>query len=239
MVVTVAGAGVSNTPFDAAFGGLGGLKGGALAAGSQIIYENPVTGNTVTQQNWDWVSPDYAWGDDIHFKENDTLGWVITAINYAYVNQGFGQFTVTHTIVVYDMDPASGSHTPGTISALPVLGIINIPSLAGTGAFTAVITGLSIEVGHAAWISFDESPGNAGRTFWTTGGTPTTGDSHDALLYSNLTGGFFYIVGGPFGYGYTPGNVAMTVSGYKIPGPSVIALLGISGLVTLSRRRRK
>ena len=237
MVVTVAGAGVTNTPFNPQFGGLGSPNGGALA-GSQVIYENKVTGNTATQSNWDWTAPDYAWGDDIHFKDNDTAGWVITALNYAYLNQGKGQFTVTHTVVIYEMDPASGSHKAGTIAPLPVLSIINIPSLAGTGAFTVSITGLSIQAGHAVWITLDESPGNAGRTFWLTGGTPNTGFSHDTLLYSNLDGGFFYIVNLPLG-GDPLGNIAVTVSGFKIPGPSVIALLGLSGLVTLSRRRRK
>ena len=232
----MAGAGVSNTPFNPQFGGLSGPNGGLLAGGSQVIYNN--MNDLGTQSNWDWNNPSYAWGDDIHFKDNDTQGWVITALNYAYLNQGLGQNTVTHTVIIYDMDPASGSHTAGTISALPVLSIINLPSLAGTGAFTVLITGLSIEVGHAVWISLDETPGNAGRTFWTTGGTPGTGDSHDTLLYSNLAGGFFYIVNAPLG-GDPLGNMAITVSGYKIPGPSVIALLGLSGLVTLSRRRRK
>ncbi len=239
MVVTVAGAGVTSTPFDPAFGGFGSPNGGALA-GSQIIYDNPITGNAKTQSNWDWVSPDYAWGDDIHFKDNDTAGWVITAINYAYLNQGAGQNTVTHTVLVYEMDPASGSHLTGTITGgLPVLSVINLPSLAGTGPFTVSITGLSIQAGHAVWIALDENPGNAGRTFWLTGGTPTGGFSHDTLLYSSLTGGFFYIVNDPLAGDVPLGNIAITVSGYKIPGPSVIALLGLSGLVTLSRRRRK
>ncbi len=240
MVVTVAGAGVTSTPFDPAFGGFGSLKGGALA-GSQVIYDNPITGNTATQSNWDWGGPTYGWGDDVHFKANDTAGWVITAINYAYVNQGFGQNTVSHTVRVYDMNPPSGSHSAGTITGgLPLLGSVTIPSLAGVGAFTVMITGLSIQVGHAAWIAFDETPGNAGRTFWLTGGTPTTGSSHDTLLIADTGGTFFYIVNSPLYQTYgVLGNIAMTVSGFKVPGPSVIALLGLSGLVTLSRRRRK
>ena len=234
MVVTVAGAGVSNTPFNPQFGGLSGPNGGILSGGSQVIYDN--MNDLGTQSNWDWTNPDYAWGDDIHFKENDTQGWVITAINYAYLNQGLGQNTVTHTVVVYEMDPDSGSHIPGSIS-LQTLSVINLPSLMGTGAFTVSITGLSIQAGHGVWITLDETPGNAGRTFWTTGGTPTVGFSHDTILFSNQ-GVYHEVVYSPFG-GDPLANSAIRVSGFKIPGPSVIALLGISGLVTMSRRRRK
>ncbi len=238
MVVTVASAGVSQNPFDPVFGGLGGLQGGGLAGG-QIIYDNKVTGNTATQSNWDWVGASYAWGDDVHFKQNDTAGWVITALNYAYVNQGLGSFTVTHTIIVYDMVPPSGSHTAGTITGgLPVLGTTVVGPLSGIGAFSVSITGLSITVGHAAWIAFDESVPNGGRTFWLTGGVPNVGSSHDTLLIS-VPGSFYYIVNAPLvNYGIL-GNKTMTISGRKVPGPSVIALLGLSGLATLSRRRRK
>lgn len=252
MVVTVAGAGVSSTPFNPEFGGLSGLKGpGALAGGSQIIYDNKVTGNTATQSNWDWGGAlVYAWADDIHFKQNDTAGWVITALNYAYVNNGDGptntitgdgSFTVTHTIRIYDMVPPSGTHGSATVLDLGAqLGTIIVPSLAGTGTqISVLVTGLSIQVGHAAWISFDESVPNGGRTFWLTGGVPNTGSSHDQL------GGFDGAAGVYFSYPYplaaygVVGNIAMTVSGFKVPGPSVIALLGLSGLATLSRRRRK
>lgn len=236
MVVTVAGAGVSSTPFNPQFGGLGGVNGGALAGGSQVIYNN--MNDLGTQSNWDWTNPDYAWADDIHFKDNDTLGWVITAINYAYLNQGKGQSTVTHTVRIYDMLDASASHAPGSAQTVGMqLSVINLPSLAGVGAFTVLITGLSIEVGHAVWISLDESPGNAGRTFWTTGGIPTVGSSHDTIGYFNH-GVYYSITNSPFG-GEPLANSAITVSGFKIPGPSVIALLGLGGLVTLSRRRRK
>jgi hypothetical protein len=238
MVVTVASAGVTQTDFNPSFGGLSGLKGGGLTAGSQIIYDN--NNNLGTQSNWDWTNASYAWADDVHFKDNDTVGWIITAMNYGYLNQGFGSFTVSHTIRIYDsVGNPSGTHPSSVGGSIVAVATINVGPLPGTGVTqSVVITGLSIQVGHAAWISFDESVPNGGRTFWLTGGIPSVGSSHDGLGYFNH-GVYYGWAPSPLAFTGVIANQAMTITGTKVPGPSVIALLGLSGLATLSRRRRK
>ncbi|MCZ6755277.1 MAG: PEP-CTERM sorting domain-containing protein, partial [Gemmatimonadetes bacterium] len=158
---------------------------------------------------------------------------------YGYFNQGFGSFTVSHTVRIYDsVGNPSGTHPRSVGGSIVSNSTIFVGPLAGTGAFSVVLSGLSIQVGHAAWISFDESVPNGGRTFRLTGGNPSVGSSHDGLGYFNH-GVYYGWAASPLAFTGVIANQAMTISGTKVPGPSVIALLGLSGLVTLSRRRRK
>ncbi len=114
-----------------------------------------------------------------------------------------------------------------------------------TGAFLVTVTGLNVQVGSAAWIKFEETgPGFPG-TFWLTGGTGNgVGTSHPGIVYTNkqyppypydlwLPFSSFYFMGS----GYVAANIQVALSGFHVPGPAAISLLGLGGLVALRRRR--
>lgn len=255
VVVTVASGDVTLTPMEADIGpfeNLGALGGYGV---SNLVWPNATEGpvlydNTVGPSVgfFDWINPAYSWADDLHRISAGGAGAaLVTGINYAYFNTGGFGFTVTHTILIYDMTPPSGTHgnssIPGfspIVDAGALLASISVGPLAGTGPFSVAVGGLSIALpGSAVWISFQESapsPTFAGPTFWLSGGVPVVGNSHYTL-------GAFY-PGGRLHYPhalspYGPSNIMLSLTGQHIPGPPVILAMGLGGLAVLARRRRK
>ncbi len=194
----------------------------------------------------DWVSTSAQWGDDLHGLAGPAQGGptaVITSIRYGYMNT---VATATHTIQIYDMLGGGLDH-PAFANAqfgdqLLSLVLTSIP----TGTAIVTVTGLSVHAGTAAWIKFGESgPGFPG-TLWLTGGLYTgVGSTHPGLLYDNKN---YYGPGLPLHYfvdipsfyfptGVITANIQVALSGFVLPAPAVISLLGIGGVIALRRRR--
>ena len=118
-----------------------------------------------------------------------------------------------------------------------------------TGTAIVTVTGLSVHAGTAVWIKFGESgPGFPG-TFWMTGGQANgVGTSHYGVLYDVKN---HYGPGMPLHYfveifyfyftttGYVGSNIQVALSGFVLPTPAVISLLGLGGLMSLRRRRNR
>ncbi len=236
LVVAGASADVTQSPFSPDIEGLFGPQG---ASGPWTVLYDNTFGPSVGF--FDWVNPTAGWADDVHFAPNPA-GYIITGLVYAYYKTAGGLPTVTHTIEIYDMVPPTGTHgftsSAGFFPVIdkgPLAGSIVLTGLTAVGPAIVSITGLSITVSSGAWVNFVEAVPIGGRTFWLTGGIPVVGSSHDTIGYfAPGIGNYHY--NHAFG-GYS--NIMFAISGVKVPGPSVIALLGLSGLVTLSRRRRK
>ena len=214
------------------------INGGAASAG----LWGPFGTIPGTQAFVDWTGTAAQWGDDIHGMP---AGAVITSIRYGYSN---AVGTTTHVIQLYDMIPASASHAAGgnpiTGEFGALLASIVIPGQPfGTVGQIVTITGLSIAAGTAAWIKFGESGVGFPGTFWLTGGIADgVGTSHNGVLYSLKAPVYQYFFATSSFYfaptGYVGPNVQVALSGFVIPAPAVISLLGLGGLVTMRRRRR-
>ena len=116
-----------------------------------------------------------------------------------------------------------------------------------TGTAILTVTGLSIHAGAAVWIKFGESgPGFPG-TFWLSGAIGNgVGTTHAGVLFDQKD---YYGAGAPlhqFPYypyfyfatiGYVASNIQVALSGFVVPAPAAISLLGLGGLMTLRRRR--
>ncbi len=222
------------------------INGGAASGG----LAGPFMDIPGTQAFVDWGGPNAQWGDDLHGLAGPALGGptaVVTSIRYSYtIPSAFA--TATHTIVMYDMVVPSGQHNniPTFTVAAPVLSM----QLTGmpTGANIVTVTGLSVNVGTAAWIKFGESGLGFPGTFWLTGGIGNgNGTTHNGNVYDNkdyygpglplhyfIAGDYFYFAA----TGYVARNVQVALSGFVIPAPAVMSLLGLGGLMTLRRRRR-
>ena len=147
---------------------------------------------------------------------------------------------------MYEMVPPSIVPSSTLFDKGPLLASIVVPANP-TGAFMVTVTGFSFPTRQSAlWIKFVEvGPGFPG-TFWLSGGAGNgVGLTHPGVAYSyKFPGGgdpynFFF----PFpsfyfdGTGYVASNIQVALSGFHIPGPAAISLLGLGGLVALRRRR--
>ncbi len=229
------------------------INGGAATAGFLGAF-----GTTPgTQAFVDWVGTQAQWSDDLHGISAGGAGpAVVTKIRYGYTNT---LATTTHIIKIYDMIPPSVVPTITTlIEKGPLIASVVIPGqLFGTGAFMVTVTGLNIQLPQSAvWIKFEETGPGFPATFWMSGGAGGAvnpngdsygvGTSHPGVAYSYK---YPYPPGGtynlwlPFPYfqfavGYVASNIQVSLSGFHIPAPAVMSLLGLGGLVTLRRRRR-
>ncbi len=201
-----------------------------------------------TQAFVDWAATAAQWSDDLHGLAGPAHGGptaVITSIRYGYSND---VATTTHIIQIYAMIPPSNSHAQGnpiTGQFGALLASVVIPGQPfGTVGQIVTITGLSISMGTAAWIKFGEQGAGFPGTFWLTGGIANgVGTSHDGILYS-LKGPrpyqYFVSYFPHFpGTGYVSPNIQVALSGFIVPAPAVISLLGLGGLVTLRRCRSR
>ena len=197
----------------------------------------------------DWVATQAQWGDDLHGLAGPAQGGptaVITSIRYGYRNT---IATATHTIQIYDMIPPSAGHpTYATAQFGAQLLSLVVPAMP-TGSAIVTITGLNVHAGVAAWIKFGEAgPGFPG-TFWLSGGIGNgVGTSHDGVVYDNKNYygpgiPLHYFVALPYFYfmttGYVGANIQVALSGFVLPAPAAISLLGLGGLMTLRRRRSR
>ena len=192
----------------------------------------------------DWVGTQAQWGDDLHeISAGSGLRAVVTSINYSYLNQ---IATATHIIKLYDMLTPSTTPTVTTlVTKGALLASVVVPSLPA-GTFIVKVSNLAIGgVGSSAWIKFQETgPGFPG-TFWLTGGTGYgVGTSNPGVVYSyESPDGTVYNQWIPVPYfyvltsGYVDSNIQVALSGFHVPAPAVMSLLGVAGLLTLRRRR--
>jgi hypothetical protein len=220
------------------------LNGGAATAGAC----GPFAAYCSTQAFIDWTSSDAQWGDDLHGLAGPARGGptaVITSVRYGYRNT---IATATHTIQIYDMVPPSASHptyVTGQFGA-QLLSLV-LPAMP-TGTAFVTVTGLDVHAGVSAWIKFGETgPGFPG-TFWLSGGAGNgIGTTHYGLLYDIKD---FYGPGQPLHYflnksyfyfpkvGIVAPNIQVALSGFVLPAPAAISLLGLGGLGCLQPRRR-
>jgi len=208
-----------------------------------------------TQAFTDWAGTAAQFGDDLHGlaggigSSGPTA--VITSIRYGYRNV---VATATHTIQIYTMIAGGLGHPPTANAQYGVQALSYVQTGMVTGTNIVTVTGLSIAVGTAVWIKFGESgPGFPG-TFWLVGGVANgVGSSHSGVVYDNknyygpgLPLHYFY--GAPFfcyhcyngpGLGYIATNIQVALSGFVLPAPAAISLLGLGGLATLRRRRSR
>jgi len=196
-----------------------------------------VAGLPATWLYVDWVSTTAAWGDDLHGM---VPSGVVTHMTYIYFNS---VGTSTHLIKFAGMTPPSNSHSANTIPTTlvsPIASFLVGPLPFSTaGGFIVTITGLSIHVSTAAWVSLNDPMGaGAWQSFWLTGGIPGIGSSHDGVLWHTVYSGYPYWVPGPFLF--IPPTVAVhanVVLGLGIPEPATISALALAGLLVLRRRR--
>ncbi len=199
---------------------------------------------------------DFQWGDDLHGISAGGAGpAVVTSLWYGYsLPAGAAS---THFIKIYDMLPPSTTH--GTITATvfkgDLLTVLTVAAVGGQNFVTVAVPNLQLP-GSAVWIKFEENSGVPGvqNTFWLTGGIPGIGSSHNGVTLSAKdypTQGTFitYNTWLPFPYFtfsdmqggnlYVASNIAVGLNGFHVPGPAVISLLGLGGLVALRRRRSR
>ena len=221
------------------------INGGAATAGSW----GPFGDIPGTQAFLDWVGTQAQWGDDLHGLAGPAHGGptaVITSIRYGYMNT---LATATHTIQIYDMIPPSADHPPTANAQFgdQLLSLV-LPGFP-TGTAIVTVTGLSVHVASALWIKFGESGLGFPGTRWLTGGIGNgVGTTHFGVLYDNKNYygpglPLHYFVGGKLlcGYSchyfYVANNTQIALSGFILPAPATIGLLGLGGLVILRRRR--
>ena len=197
--------------------------------------------------DWNGVGVE-QWGDDLHGISAGGAGpAVVTSLRYGYINISPLLGTSTHTITIYDMVAPSAEHEAGLFDKGALLTSIVLPGNP-TGAFTVTVTNLNIQLPNSAvWIKMAENPGTLGYpyTFWLNGGAGNgIGTSHPGVTYTvkdvprypyNEWAAIdvFYFAG----IGYVASNLQIALSGFHVPAPVVMSLLGIAGLVTLRRRR--
>ncbi len=130
----------------------------------------------------------------------------------------------------------------------PMQGSLGNPLTTARCTDTAIvtITGLSVHVGTAVWIKFGESGPAFPGTIWRSGGAGNgVGTTHFGTVYDNKNS---YGPGDPLHYfvsyvshwptvGYVSMDIQVALSGFILPAPAAIALLGLGGLATLRRRR--
>ena len=221
------------------------INGGAATAG---FWGPDQVAGTQAFIDWGGIGVE-QWGDDLHGISAGGPGpAVITSLRYGYINVSPFLGTSTHTIKLYDMVAPSAEHKSGLFDKGVLLTSIVLPGNP-TGAFTVTVTGLNIQlVGSAVWIKMAENAGTLGYpyTFWLNGGAGNgIGTTHAGVTYTvkdappypyNEWVGFpyFYFAG----TGFIASNLQIALSGFHVPAPAVMSLLGIAGLVTLRRRRR-
>ncbi len=212
------------------------INGGAATAGCFGAFGCDIP---ATQAFMDWTNTQAQWGDDLHgISAGGTGPAVVTRLRYGYANT---VATSTHIIKIYDMVPPSV--VPSVTSVIQKGILLASITVVGnpTGAFLVTVTALNIQLPQTAvWIKFEEVGQGFPGTFWLTGGAGNgVGFSHPGLVYSAGTTNiwlpydFFYV---PL-TGYVASNIQVALSGFNIPAPAVMSLLGVAGLVTLRRRR--
>jgi MYXO-CTERM domain-containing protein len=194
----------------------------------------------------DWVGSAALWGDDLHGISAGTgQPAVVQTIYYGYSN---GVATTTHIIKIYDMLTPSTTPTVTTlVTKGALLSSVVLPSQP-TGIFMVQAAGLNITgVGSSAWIKFEETgPGFPG-TFWLSGGIGNgVGTTNPGVTFSyEYPDGGVYNLWLPLPYfyftttGYVASNIQVALSGFHVPAPAVMSLLGLAGLVTLRRRHER
>ncbi len=229
-------------------GGLGNLydnvltiNGGAATAGCY----GPFCDTPPGQAYVDWVPSQAQWSDDLHGISAGTgLPAVVQTIYYGYRNE---VATTTHIIKLYDMlTPSTTPNVTTLVTKGALLASVVVPDQP-TGTFMVQVTGLNIGgVDSSAWIKFQETgPGFPG-TFWLTGGIGNgVGTTNPGLAYSYKDpDGGVYNLWLPIPYfffattGFVGSNIQVALSGFHVPAPAVMSLLGVAGLVTLRRRGR-
>jgi hypothetical protein len=229
-------------------GGLGNLydnvmtiNGGAATGG----FFGPFLDIPGTQAFVDWTGTTAQWGDDLHgISEGGQGPAVIQTLYYGYSN---AVATTTHIIKLYSM--VTPSQAPSVTTLIDKGALLTSIVVAGnpTGAFLVTVTGLNVQAGSSIWIKFEETgPGFPG-TFWLTGGNGNgVGTSAPGVTYTQKDyygPGQNYNLWIPFasfyfaGTGYVASNIQVALSGFHVPGPAAISLLGLGGLVALRRRR--
>ncbi len=195
----------------------------------------------------DWTNTVAQWGDDLHgISEGGQGPAVVQTLYYGYSND---VATTTHIIKLYSMVTPSVVPTVTAIIDKGALLSSIVVADNPTGTFLVTVTGLNVQVGSAAWIKFEETgPGFPG-TFWLTGGAGNgVGFAHPGVTYTQKNyypDGSNYNLWIPFPYfyfagtGYVASNIQVALSGFHIPAPAVMSLLGLAGLVTLRRRRSR
>jgi len=225
------------------------INGGAATAG----FFGPFDDIPGTEAFVDWVGSQALWGDDLHGISDGTgLPAVVTSLRYGYANL---LATTTHIIKIYDMVPPSVVLTITTPIIKGALLASVIVADNPTGLFLVTVTNLNIQLRQSAvWIKFAESgPGFPG-TFWLSGGAGGdanpdgevygVGNSHPGVTYTNRASPPYpYNLWVPYSYhyfvttGYVALNIQVALSGFHVPAPAVMWLLGVAGLVALRRRR--
>ncbi len=219
-------------------------NGGAATAG----FFGPFDDIPGTQAFVDWVNTQGQWSDELHNISAGTgLPAVVQTIYYGYRNE---VATTTHIIKIYDMVFPSAVPTFSTlIQKGALLASVVLPANP-TGTFMVTVSGLDIHVPQSAvWIKFEETGSGFPGTSWLSGGAGNgIGFSHPGVVYTykypDPPGGT-YNVWLPFEYfyftttGYVASNIQVALSGFHVPAPAVISLLGVAGLVTLRRRRNR
>ncbi len=230
-------------------GGLGNLydniltaNGGAATAG----FFGPFDDIPGTQAFVDWIGTQAQWGEELHSLSAGTgLPAAVQTIYYGYRNE---VATTTHIIKIYDMVFPSSVPTFSTlIQKGALLASVVLPANP-SGTFMVTVTGLEIQIPQSAvWIKFVESgPGFPG-TFWLSGGAGNgNGFTRPGVVYAykypDPPGGTynFWLPFENFYFdttGYVASNIQVALSGFHVPAPAVMWLLGVAGLVTLRRRR--
>ncbi len=233
-------------------GGLGNLydsvltmNGGAATFG---FCPGPFLDIPCVQAYVDWVGSPAQWSDDLHGISGGTgQPAVVQTIYYGYRNE---VATTTHIIKIYDMLTPSTTPTVTTlVTKGAMLASVVVPGQPA-GTFMVKVDGLNIVgVGSSAWIKFQETgPGFPG-TFWLSGGAANgVGWSNPGVAYSykypDPPGGVYNLwLPIPYFYftttGYVGSNIQVALSGFHVPAPAVISLLGVAGLMTLRRRRSR
>ena len=217
------------------------INGGAVTAG----FFGPFDDIPGTQAFVDWVGSAGQWSDDLHEISAGGVGpAVVTSLRYGYSNT---VATTTHVIKIYDMVPPSIVPSSTVFDKGSLLASIVLPANP-TGAFMVTVTGLNIQIPQSAvWIKFVEAgPGFPG-TFWLSGGAGNgVGLTHPGVAYSYKFpngGAYNFFFAFPYFYfdgtGYVASNIQVALSGFHVPAPAVMSLLGLGGLVTLRRRRSR
>lgn len=196
-----------------------------------------------TQAFVDWVGTQAQWSDDLHgISEGGPYPAIVQTLYYGYSN---AVATTTHIIKIYSM--VTPSQVPSITTLVDKGALLSSIVVAGnpTGAYLVTVTGLNVAVGSSVWIKFEETgPGFPG-TFWLSGGAGDgVGTSNPGVVYNYKYGdGTSYNLWIPFpsfyfgGTGYVASNIQVALSGFHVPAPGVISLLGLGGLVALRRRR--
>ncbi len=239
--------------WNAAAGGGGG--GGGLGN----LYDNVLTINggaatagwcgpfcTAGEAFVDWVGSQAQWSDDLHGISAGTgLPAVVQTIYYGYRNE-LG--TTTHIIKLYDMlTPSTTPNVTTLVTKGALLASVVLPDMP-SGTFMVQAAGLNVVgVGSSAWIKFQETGRGFPATFWLSGGIGNgIGTTNPGVVYSYkypYPPGGVYNLWLPFPYFYFDGvylaaNIQVALSGFHVPAPPAISLLGVAGLMTLRRRRR-